>query len=352
MMTPTRRQRNTSSLVLTKLLTCGFTLLVLVQGQVGAAETTAVQKKKKRRPRQYKRVHQRALKTILAGKAEAAVDDLQQFLKRVPDDGESHYMLAVAYAKLGQLDKAAAAMKTAIANGVPAGRFLAGTKTGLEPLRKHAAWKKLAAEFQNRAVHGPMLGVVSGSGVKIWVRTAGPADVTVEVSTEKDLSNAQRLPAVRSTKKSDFTAVVPVTGLKPSTRYFYAVLINGKRDGKTGVQSFRTFGEQHKPVKFTLAFGGGAGYVPQHERMWNTIRAKKPDVLLLLGDNVYIDDPKTPAMQHYCYYRRQSRPEFRRLVATTPVYTIISPPTIPPAGRKSTSRRGNAPSITSIATTG
>ena len=27
-------------------------------------------------------------------------------------------------------------------------------------------------------------------------------------------------------------------------------------------------------------------------------------------------------MQHYCYYRRQARPEFSALVAQTPVYSI------------------------------
>ena len=60
--------------------------------------------------------------------------------------------------------------------------------------------------------------------------------------------------------------------------------------------------------KFTIAFGGGAGYVPPHERMWDTIRAIAPRALLLLGDNVYIDDPKTPEMQLFHYYRRQSQP--------------------------------------------
>ena len=56
--------------------------------------------------------------------------------------------------------------------------------------------------------------------------------------------------------------------------------------------------------------------------MWNTISDSKPDILLLLGDNIYSDAPQSPEMQHYCYYRRQSRPEFRKLTASTPVYTI------------------------------
>ena len=47
-----------------------------------------------------------------------------------------------------------------------------------------------------------------------------------------------------------------------------------------------------------------------------------PDEFLMLGDNVYIDDPTHPLTNHYCYYRRQSRPEWRRFTATTGIYSI------------------------------
>ena len=60
--------------------------------------------------------------------------------------------------------------------------------------------------------------------------------------------------------------------------------------------------------KFTIAFGGGSGYVPANERVWNTIGALDPRAVLLLGDNVYIDDPETPEMQLFHYYRRQGDP--------------------------------------------
>jgi alkaline phosphatase D len=101
------------------------------------------------------------------------------------------------------------------------------------------------------------------------------------------------------------------------------VIVNPKNDARPGqIHKFHTLSQQGTKIKFRLAFGGGAGYVPFNERMWNTIGQTQPDVLLLLGDNVYSDNPKSPAMQHYCYYRRQSRPEFRKLVSTTPVFTI------------------------------
>lgn len=74
--------------------------------------------------------------------------------------------------------------------------------------------------------------------------------------------------------------------------------------------------------RFSIAFGGGAGYVPENERMWDTIAAIDPRALLLLGDNVYIDDPQTPEVQRFHYFRRQSQPEWMNLAKRVPIYGI------------------------------
>ena len=62
--------------------------------------------------------------------------------------------------------------------------------------------------------------------------------------------------------------------------------------------------------------------MPENERVWDTIRAIDPRALLLLGDNVYIDDPETPQMQRFHYYRRQSQPEWMKLAKQVPIYGI------------------------------
>jgi len=81
--------------------------------------------------------------------------------------------------------------------------------------------------------------------------------------------------------------------------------------------------KQDEPTdRFTIAFGGGAGFVPEYERMWTTIGAIDPRALLLLGDNVYIDDPETPEMQRFHYFRRQSQPEWMELARKVPIYGI------------------------------
>ena len=129
---------------------------------------------------------------------------------------------------------------------------------------------------------------------------------------------------VRSKSVDDFTAVISIDGLKPDTEYAYSIIQNGQGvDVRNNTsQKFRTFAESGTPSKFSIAFGGGAGYVPENERMWDKIGSFDPRAILLLGDNVYIDDPESVAMQQYTYQRRQSRPEWRKLTARSPVFTI------------------------------
>ena len=119
----------------------------------------------------------------------------------------------------------------------------------------------------------------------------------------------------------DYTVIIQLKGLNPSTKYFYDVIIDGEKVKEK--LEFTTFSTRKKKGKLRIAFGGGAGYTPEHENIWSVISDYKPDALLLLGDNVYIDLPQTPnAFHDYTYYRRQSRPEFRNLVANVPTFAI------------------------------
>ena len=273
---------------------------------------------------QFKRIHQEIFRTILRGKPRVALRAMDQLPKELAGHGETHYMRAVAYTATGDLDRAVAAAIQSAANGVPVSRFLGGTKHGLEALQGHPVWQQLRKRVPAIA-HGPMLGRVTGDSVHVWVRTLEEATVRVAASTKADdFSNAILSQGVRTSEMTDYTAEIAVGGLEPKTIYHYRVLA-GEQDAldwSLPTYSFRTMAAAHQPVKFRLAFGGGAGYVPENERAFHTIRETEPDVLLLLGDNVYSDDPESAAMQHYCYYRRQARPEFSGLVARAPVFSI------------------------------
>lgn len=277
-------------------------------------------KKVERKFRQYKRVHQDLLKKIVAGKEEDALAELDLILKVVPKDGESHYMKAVCYARMNQPELAVKHVRAALELGLESSRFRGGTKTGLESLRGVPAFEAIFEQEQSGIVHGPMVGQNTGDGLSFWLRTITECEVRVRC-WEKGKPRFVTTGIAHSKQADDFTAIVRVDGLKPDTTYAYSVHLDCK-PGNEEQFEVKTLAQKGEEVKFKVAFGGGSGFVPQHEYMWNTIQSENPDVLMLLGDNVYSDAPEIPEMQHYCYYRRQSRPEFRALVSQSSVYSI------------------------------
>ncbi len=274
---------------------------------------------------QTKRIGQYALRQVLVGRPDAAIEYAAGLLAEFPGryDDELHYLLALGHAQTDDPEKAAPHLAAALAAGLPPDRFLAGPRHLFDPVRNLPAFARIAEEHRHRPVHGPMLGAVDDTGARIWVRTAGPATVRVTARPE-DAPDGEGVVSgeAKSDSESDYTAVVALEGLRSATAYRYSLEIGYGPAIEEESQRFRTTPPRGGAARFSVAFGGGAGYVAEHERMWDTIRERGPDALLLLGDNVYIDDPESPEMNRYCYYQRQSRPEFRRLVASTPVYAI------------------------------
>lgn len=222
----------------------------------------------------------------------------------------------------GSQDDAATALRharSAVEAGLPFERLLAGPRCALAPLHRSPAFEEWAAEQDRMLIHGPMLGHITADAASFWVRTAREAEVLVEVVKQGDAAIASG--QGRTCAEQDFTAVVRIEGLEPDTEYNYRLAIDGQAIPVEG-SSFQTYPEPGTPGQYLVAFGACAGYVAEHERMWETIRQHEPRALLLLGDNVYIDDPKHVMTQHYCYYRRHSQPQWRRLIAGRGVYAI------------------------------
>ena len=166
---------------------------------------------------------------------------------------------------------------------------------------------------------GPMLGCVTHDAAKVWLRTTRPAKVRVELfdTDEKPVaSDDQSTSAAR-----DYTAVLQLAGLKPWTEYRYNVLVDGEAVLSEPAR-FRTNPRSGQAVAFSVGFGGGARYVPDKERMWDTIASFRPHAFLFLGDNIYIDQPLWRGKQRALYYRRQLRPEFQRLTSQAAAYAI------------------------------
>ncbi len=308
-----------------------FTALLFIGAIIATAVANSQETKPRKKPRkagakrtvktsQYKRIHQAALDTITAGQAAEAVAYLEAVVEKMPDDAETQFMLAVARAQTGELDAAVASAEQALKFGLPPARLIAGPRDLLAPLADTPLMQRLVRE--NPLVHGPLVGSVTDTAASIWVRTAQPCKIVASLSRVQH-GPQEVTSSAASAADNDFTAIIKVTDLKPDTAYFYVLRLAAAAGGDPLASGrLRTAPAPGSPTKIRMVFGGGAGFVPQHERMWKTMSAHSPELLLLLGDNVYIDQPTSLHRQRYCYYRRQSRPEFRKLLETVAVYSI------------------------------
>jgi alkaline phosphatase D len=247
---------------------------------------------------------------------------LEGELKKHPDDPEVLYVLSLAWGRSGDKAKAMDFLKQALDRGMPLNRVLLDQRvlpTGMTDLPE---FKALAAKQNLALLAGPMLGCVTADGARFWVRTAGDAAVRATVGTDEHLASPVPSAEVRSREADDFTAVAEVHGLKPDTLYHYDVLVDGKGTLGPKYPAFRTYPARGTKTVVRVGFGGGARYIPSHERMWDAIASYQPAAFLFLGDNLYIDRPTRPDIQRFHYYRRQCRPEFRRFTAATAIYAV------------------------------
>jgi alkaline phosphatase D len=272
---------------------------------------------------EYKRRGQRQMLDIVEGRPREAISYCNELLTEDANDLESWYNLTVALCRIGEVDSAFQTMQIALAKGLPFERFAAGPRSLLRPLTRTAEFKNMVRRANIQLLHGPMLGCVTARSAKFWIRTFDEVPVRIVVSVSDKLSRPRRSSTVTTAADRDFTAIIEVEGLRPSTKYYYDVLIQGKSTLGPNFPSFRTYPSAEDGGQFKIGFGGGAGYYPPNERIWDVILNREADAFFGLGDNVYINMPEEPnGVHYYTYYRRQSRPEFRRMAASTAIYAI------------------------------
>ena len=271
---------------------------------------------------QYKKQNRDQITRIALGEAAQAAAYYEAYLKQIPDDLESMFGMVAACAQTNEFGKAMFWMKKSVEGGLPFERYLAGPRDLFEPLYGQGAFREYARSQHVQLLHGPVLGSMTDTRARFWVRTADEVPVTVRVRESIGGRGRTIIATARTKKGHDYTAVIEVNGLTADTQYVYDVLLDGEPALPAHTAGFTTFPRVGGAARFSLVFGGGAGYTPWFERMWTTIAETRPLAMIALGDNVYIDTPDVPQTQRYCYYRRQSRPEYRAFAAATPVFAV------------------------------
>jgi alkaline phosphatase D len=189
--------------------------------------------------------------------------------------------------------------------------FFAEKKQTFAALMNQPEYSALCEQAGLQLLGGPMLGCISETGAKVWVRTLKPASVTIE-------ANGKVFGPVMSTDESDLTAIVNVTGLKPDSETAYRVLVDRKPITTAGRTMIRTVTE--KPAVTRIAWGScwhrwGLGH-PQMD----LVRSRKPKALLMIGDNAVQDRQGKTGAARFDVMLRDLTPRWKAFCCEIPVY--------------------------------
>ncbi len=167
-----------------------------------------------------------------------------------------------------------------------------------------------AAPASNHVTHGPMLGLVTDSSVRVWARThkAGVFSVRYGEHPERLEGNSAE---VSTAVQHDHAGSTTLAGLRPDTEYHYQIYIGEVPSGSAG--TFRTLPSaaghrdaEHNPrglFNFRFQFGscanqnprGGIGpSLPAYATMLRELRGNT-HFSLMNGDFIYEEHRSMPA---------------------------------------------------------
>ena len=97
--------------------------------------------------------------------------------------------------------------------------------------------------------HGPVVGGVTDTEAKVFVRTDVAATVVLQYSTDPLFATYSASAGYPTVETSDFTTIIPLSGLSAETTYYLRVLVNGlvqKRAALPLLHQLRTGGDSAK----------------------------------------------------------------------------------------------------------
>lgn len=187
-------------------------------------------------------------------------------------------------------------------------------------------------------INGPMPGHVDMLEATIWLQCHGPCAARIEYWKEGRADSVLTTAEQRSDARNAHAMDLVVAPVVPGTTYNYRVVLDGKPIDPGQTLAFRTqplWKFRTDPPPFALAMGSCA-YVnePAYDRpgrsygdsygIFDAIAAKRPDLMLWLGDNAYLREPdwgsRTGFLHRYTHTR--SLPELQRLLRSTQHYAI------------------------------
>ncbi len=165
------------------------------------------------------------------------------------------------------------------------------------------------------AVTGPMLGAVDEHTARVWLRPAGPAEVTLTIRDPAGKPVFEQKQA--AVPEHDYCLTWQAGDLEPATGYAYAFTWHsgGGDAPPTGPWPFETAPPADLPGRAALAFGSCAS--EKFPAVWNRMAVEGVEAVLLCGDTPYIDssDLAKNRQRHRAFL---AQPGLAELIRTRP----------------------------------
>ncbi len=196
----------------------------------------------------------------------------------------------------------------------------------------------IVAFAQSPIKSGPMVGYCEMKEAVIWIQTEKKASVEIEYYEKETPSNKFKSNTYLTKQENAFTCHVLLDKLQPGKKYNYSVYIDNQKINlpyETSFTSKKLWLWRENAPNFTIALGScayvnepeldrpGKGYGSNYA-IFESINAKNPDVMLWMGDNIYLReadwDTKTGIYHRYTHTR--SLKELQPLLAKTQNFAI------------------------------
>ena len=169
---------------------------------------------------------------------------------------------------------------------------------------------------------GCAVGGVTPNEALVWVKTKGPQEVKILYTTDPLWIATQETFLISTSAERDFTAHLPLAKLTPHAKYFYRMLVPGKKPGP--ICQFVTAPPMDVLAPVTFVIGGDTRQSFRPFSIMEFMRAAQPDFFVYLGDTIYADKGSTAmTLSDYWGKYAENRDGFaQRLFATTSLFVM------------------------------
>lgn len=187
----------------------------------------------------------------------------------------------------------------------------------------------------SKMVLGPLIGGLSHKSVNLWARADSTCTLYAWLASKKDKTDARLVGKSVLDETTGFAGIVPIKNLKPGTIYYFALTLDKKKPPRKEFKRLQTFPKPGQVCSFRFAFG--SCFCPMGNDPGEAFRhilneQKDLAFLMMLGDQIYADEWKhnglgrvaiTREDYRQVYLNTWSDPDFRKLMANTPVFMTL-----------------------------